>query len=104
MADAVFSAGFLNTCLRHADSVRMANMAPVVNTRGPLYVHPGGLVKRTTYHVLQMYANLLAEHVADAWTGGDRLEGSEIQALDAVATCELGWEDLAPGAGQPPRR
>ena len=42
MADAVFSAGFLNTCLRHADTVWMANMAPVVNTRGPLFVHPNG--------------------------------------------------------------
>jgi alpha-N-arabinofuranosidase len=87
-ADAVFSAAILNTFLRHAESVRMANMAPVVNGRGPLYVHPGGLVKRTTFHVLQMFANLLEENVADAWTGGDRLEGSEIQALDAAATCD----------------
>ena len=77
MADAVFSAGILNTCLRHAGTVRMANMAPVVNARGPLYVHPGGIVKRTTFHVLQMFANLLEENVADAWTSGDRLEGSE---------------------------
>jgi alpha-N-arabinofuranosidase len=87
-ADAVFSAAILNTFLRHAESVRMANMAPVVNGRGPLYVHPGGLVKRTTFHVLQMFANLLEENVADAWTGGERLEGSEIQALDAAATCD----------------
>ena len=32
MADAVFSASFLNTCLRHADTVWMADLAPVVNT------------------------------------------------------------------------
>ena len=32
MADAVFSAGFLNTGLRHSDTIQMANMAPVVNT------------------------------------------------------------------------
>ena len=59
MADALFSASFLNACLRHADDVGMANIAPIVNTRGPLYVHPKGLVKRTTFHVLAMYANLL---------------------------------------------
>jgi len=40
MADALFSASFLNGCLRHAKDVGMANIAPIVNTRGPLYVHP----------------------------------------------------------------
>jgi hypothetical protein len=48
MADAMFSACFLNACLRHADTVQMANIAPLVNTRGPLFVHPKGIVKRTT--------------------------------------------------------
>jgi alpha-N-arabinofuranosidase len=90
MADAIFSAGFLNTCLRHAGSVQMACMAPVINARGPLFVHPDGLVKRTTFHVLAMYANLLAENVVEAWTTGDRFtfEGSSVPAIDAVATCD----------------
>jgi alpha-N-arabinofuranosidase len=95
MADAVFSAGFLNTCLRHADTVRMANMAPVVNTRGPLYVHPGGLVKRTTYHVLWMYANLLADRVADAWVSSEALTraSDSVPALDAVVTCNAAMQE-----------
>ena len=102
MADAIFSAGFLNTCLRHAGTVRMANMAPVVNARGPLFVHPGGLVKRTTYHVLWMYANLLNECVADAWVSGDPFgdplggpfghQDKAVPALDAVATCDAGMQ------------
>ena len=89
MADAVFSAGFLNTCLRHAETVRMANMAPVINTRGPLYVHPGGVVRRTTFHVLKMYASLLGEKVVDAFTRSDPLspEGVPVAAFDGVATC-----------------
>ena len=90
MADAVFSACFLNTCLRHPDSVRMACMAPVVNTRGPLFVHPEGVVKRTTFHALAMYASLLAENVAETWTSGDLIphEAGSVPALDAVATCD----------------
>jgi alpha-N-arabinofuranosidase len=90
MADAVFSAGFLNACLRHADTVRMANMAPVVNTRGPLFVHPGGLVKRSTYHVLAMYANLLEPNVVNTWLASDTLTHLEksIPVVDAVATCD----------------
>jgi alpha-N-arabinofuranosidase len=90
MADAVFSAGFLNACLRHADSVRMANMAPVVNTRGPLFVHPTGLVKRPTFHVLSMYANLLQAYVVDTWVTGDTFTPLEksVPVLDVVASCD----------------
>ena len=90
MADAIFSAGLLNTCLRHAASVQMANMAPVVNTRGPLYVHPGGVVRRTTFHVLSMYANLLAANVADSFVSSDPFAQGEasIPALDALVTCD----------------
>ena len=73
MADALFSASFLNACLRHADDVGMANIAPIVNTRGPLYVIPEGIVKRTTFHVLAMYANLLREQVAKAEVVSDPL-------------------------------
>lgn len=35
MADALFSACFLNACLRHSDVVDIACHAPIVNTRGP---------------------------------------------------------------------
>ena len=88
MADALFSASFLNACLRHADDVGMANIAPIVNTRGPLYVHPQGLVKRTTFHVLAMYANLLGERVARSEVTSTHLHHTErtVPALDAIAT------------------
>jgi alpha-L-arabinofuranosidase len=96
MADAIFSAGFLNTCLRHTDTVQMANMAPVINTRGPLFVHPEGVVRRTTFHALAMYANLLAERVADVFVLSDPLihEGQSVPVFDGIATCNStmsGW-------------
>ena len=37
MADAVFTACFLNELNRNCDIVGMANFAPVVNTRGCIY-------------------------------------------------------------------
>jgi alpha-N-arabinofuranosidase len=90
MADAVFSAGLLNACLRHADFVTMANISPIVNTRGPLFVHPEGIVKRTTFHVTKMYANQLASHVAKAEITSDPPMGgrSKVAPVDAVATCD----------------
>ncbi|HML74023.1 MAG TPA: alpha-L-arabinofuranosidase C-terminal domain-containing protein [Anaerohalosphaeraceae bacterium] len=90
MADALFSASFLNACLRHADDVGMANIAPIVNTRGPLYVHPKGIVRRTTFHVLSMYANLLDKQVMDsAVTSGMLTHGERyVPLVDAIVTCD----------------
>lgn len=97
MADAVFSACFLNACLRQSDVVEMACMAPLVNTRGPLFTHPEGIVKRTTYHVLWMYANLLEDNVASVftesptlhYTGSSKMDiPDSVAAIDAVATCD----------------
>ena len=67
MADAVFSACFLNTLLRNADIVGMANFAPVVNTRGAIFTHPDGIVLRTTYHVFDMFVNIMGDTVVDGW-------------------------------------
>ncbi len=90
MADALFSACFLNSCLRHADTVKMANIAPLVNTRGPLFVHPKGIVRRTTFHTMSMYANLLQPRVARATVTGDPFHhgNGAVPAVDAVATCD----------------
>lgn len=90
MADAVFSACFLNTCLRHAKTVKMANIAPIVNARGPIYTHPRGIVKRTTFHVLSMYANLLGGNTAPATVTSSQYShnGKSVPALDAAATCD----------------
>ena len=90
MADALFSASFFNACLRHAEDVGMANIAPIVNTRGPLYVHPKGLVKRTHFHAMAMYANELEARVgkltleAASLSQGDR----KIPVMDAIATVD----------------
>jgi alpha-N-arabinofuranosidase len=80
MADAIFSACFLNACLRNADIVGMANFAPVVNTRGAIFTHEDGIVLRSTYYVFHMYTNLLGGTVVDSWS-----ESSD-EMIDLVAT------------------
>ncbi len=88
MADALFSASFLNACLRYADVVSMANIAPTLNTRGPLYVHPTGLVRRTTFHVLAMYATLLGERVLPSTAMSAGLGGADVPVVDQLATVD----------------
>jgi alpha-N-arabinofuranosidase len=85
MGDALFTASFLNACLRHCEDVGMANIAPIVNTRGPLYVHPEGIVRRTTFHTLAMYANELEKRVAAVHVEAGS-DSNRAKNLDAIAT------------------
>ncbi len=67
MADAVFTACFLNTLNRSCDIVGMANFAPIINTRGCIFTHHDGLVLRSTYHVFDLYVNNLGDEILDGW-------------------------------------
>jgi len=97
MADALFSACFLNSCLRNSEYVAMANMAPVVNTRGPLYVYPKGIIKRTTYHIMQLYANELQPNILPVSVRSDLLikDDQSVPVVDAVVTCSDDKKQLA---------
>lgn len=90
MADALFSASFFNACLRHAEDVGMANIAPLLNTRGPLFVHPKGIVRRTHFHAMAMYANELESRVGklELEAGTLRHGNRGIPVLDGVATVD----------------
>lgn len=90
MADALFSASFFNACLRHAEDVGMANIAPIVNTRGPLYVYPQGIVKRTHFHAMAMYANELEKRVGKLDIKADKLThgAKSVPVADALATVD----------------
>ena len=88
MSDALFSACFLNACLRHSDIVEIACFSPIVNTRGAIFVHPEGILKRTTFYTLYMYTNFLEDYIVpvessvEALTSGNKSTG----VLDVVLT------------------
>lgn len=91
MADAVFSACFLNMCIRNSDIVGMANFSPIVNTRGMIYTCPEGIVLRSTYHVFDAYVNYMENQQIDAWDIDGSCDtfwadGREIHTLDTAVT------------------
>ena len=98
MADAVFTACFLNELNRNCDIVGMANFAPIVNTRGCIFTHSEGIVLRSTYHVFDLYVNYLGDVVLDTWSEemptlevtSKKGEKLVIDALDLVVTK---WSD-----------
>jgi len=97
MADALFAASFFNTCLRHSEDVTMANIAPLVNTRGPLYVHPKGIVRRTHFHAMALYANELEELVGNVQVISDKLRSNNdtVDVIDALATVDKNGKSWA---------
>jgi len=68
MADAIFTACFLNTCNRNCDIVHMANFAPAINARGCIYTWEKGIVLRSTYHVFYLYVNEMGRTVIDLFS------------------------------------
>jgi len=89
MADAVFSAGVLNSFLRNAEDVEIAFYSPSVNSRGLIYTHPKGLVKRSTDYVLHMYAHNLLPLAVEGKVSSDRVRVGEKDGavIDAAVTC-----------------
>ena len=89
MADALFSACFLNSCLRNASDVEIACFSPIVNARGAIYVYPMGIVKRTTFHVFDLYANKLEKNVVPVEISCEILnkDNQSTPIIDLLLTC-----------------
>ncbi|WP_167315896.1 alpha-L-arabinofuranosidase C-terminal domain-containing protein [Rhizobium leguminosarum] len=90
MADALFTASFLNSCLRNSDIVSMANVSPSINARGPLYVHGGGVVRRSTFYVLKAYNDHLKPWIGSTSVNGPTLRhaGAEIATIEALTSSD----------------
>ena len=101
MADAVFTACFLNTLNRNCDIVGMACFAPVVNTRGCIFTHKGGIVLRGTCHVFDLYASFLGKEIMDVRE--DCPEMMTVAGKDG-ATVEVPVLAWLRGNGQPVKR
>mgnify|MGYP004446053967 FL=1 len=98
MADAVFTACFLNMVNRNCDIVGMANFAPIVNTRGCIFTYEDGIVLRTTYHVFDLYVNYMGDTVLDSWQEQvpvktmTNVRGEEV-SVDQLDVCITSFSD-----------
>jgi alpha-N-arabinofuranosidase len=57
LADALVVAGFLNSFIRHADVIKIANLAQIVNAIAPIQTRGDKLLLHTIYYPFVMYAN-----------------------------------------------
>jgi alpha-N-arabinofuranosidase len=56
LEDALVVATFLNSFVNHADVIKMANMAQLVNVIAPIFTSEKGLFLQTIYYPLQLFA------------------------------------------------
>jgi alpha-N-arabinofuranosidase len=56
LEDALVVAGFLNSFIRHADSVKIANIAQIVNVIAPILTRGDELLIQSIYYVFEMFS------------------------------------------------
>ena len=56
LEDALVAAGFLNSFIRHADSVKIANLAQIVNVIAPMLTKGDDLLLQSIFYPIEMYA------------------------------------------------
>jgi alpha-L-arabinofuranosidase len=87
-----------NAFFRHARSVKMANIAQIVNVIAPIMTRPDGLVLQTTFHPFELYARTAGDTALDVHWSGDTFstpEFSALRVLDVAATLDAGRKQLA---------
>jgi alpha-N-arabinofuranosidase len=67
LSDALAVASFLNVFVRHCRTVKIANLAQLVNVIAPIFTSETGLFLQTIYHPLRLYAEHLQDVALDAW-------------------------------------
>ena len=79
LADALVVAMHLNAFVRHAPTVRMANLAQLVNVIAPIVTGPDGVVLQTIFHPFELFSRTTGRIALDAWWDGDTFSGGELQ-------------------------
>ena len=87
--DALAMGVFLNAFIRHADVVKMANLAQLVNVIAPMFTNPEGLYFQTIYFPIAEYAKQRGNQSLDVRVDSPQYKpdkGRELGYLDVSAT------------------
>jgi alpha-N-arabinofuranosidase len=81
MQDALVVALFLNSFIRHANMVKMANMAQLVNVIAPMMITQDKLWLQTIYMPLQLFAMHCKGYALDTYTQCDTYDTKDYQQV-----------------------
>ncbi len=85
LEDALVVGQFLNSFIRHADVVKVANLAQVVNVIAPLKTRGDDLLKQTTFHAFRLFSERKNGRSLRLGVSGDSFDSGDgsISCLDA---------------------
>jgi len=89
LRDALWVASALNCIQRHCRTVRMANLAQLVNVIAPMAASPSGLLLTTIYYPLELYATRSGNVALDVMVQSPRFDTksyADHPYLDVAAT------------------
>ena len=89
LEDALVVALHFNAFIRHAKSVKMANIAQIVNVIAPIMTKPDGLVLQTTFYPFEVYRQTCGDTALDVHWDGDTFSAAGfggLRTLDVSAT------------------
>jgi alpha-N-arabinofuranosidase len=81
LQDALVVAMHLNAFIRHAPTVRMANLAQLVNVIAPIVTRPDGILLQTIFYPFELYSRTTGTVALDAWWDGDTFGGGAYQGV-----------------------
>jgi alpha-N-arabinofuranosidase len=98
LQDALVVGMHLNAFVRHARTVRMANLAQLVNVIAPIVTSPDGVVLQTIFHPLEQFRRTTGRVALDAWSEGETFSGGPytgVRTLDVSASLDPDARRLA---------
>ncbi len=90
LEDALVVGAFLMSFLRHADSVKIANLAQLVNVIGPLLTDGDSLLKQSIFYAFKLFSDRKGGTALSARIYGPRYQTryGDVSYLDAAATLD----------------
>jgi alpha-L-arabinofuranosidase len=103
-------ASYLNGFIRHCNTVKIANLAQLVNVIAPIFTNEEGLFLQTIYHPLRLFSQYMREIALDTYVESElytlapEKESSDwphrvadlgpFKMLDVTATCDVAGQEV----------
>jgi alpha-N-arabinofuranosidase len=96
LEDALVTAMHFNAFIRHAKSVKMANIAQIVNVIAPVFTKKDDMVLQTIFYPFELYSSTCGQTALDVWQQGDSFSGGKysLPVLDISATLDKSGKQL----------
>src|SRR5690606_5419304 len=98
LEDALVVALQLNAFIRHAITVKMANIAQIVNVIAPIFTRPDGHFLQTIFFPFEVYSKTCGQTALDVRWESDTFTSQQygsVRCLDVAATINTDTKQLA---------